>query len=139
MKKLLSLALISTLLFTVVTAVAPVATTPVLAQEITDSFCDPNNDGDRSDAIDPVACGISDPAGAQNRVAEIFANITQTLVFVVGGLSVIVIVIGGLMYVLSGGDGNNTKRAKDAIQYAIIGLVVALIAQGLVSFVLRRL
>ena len=84
--------------------------------------------------VDPTAC-----AADQSTIGKIITTIGQTLVYVVAGLSVLVIIIGGLMYVLSGGDGNNTKRAKDAIMYAVIGLVVALVAQGLVTFVLSRI
>jgi len=62
--------------------------------------------------------------------------VIQTLILIVGAASVIVIVVGGLMYVLSAGDANNTKRAKDAIMYAAVGLIVALIAQAIVSFVI---
>lgn len=84
--------------------------------------------------VDPTAC-----AADQSTIGKIITTVVQILVFVIVGISVIVIVIAGLMYVLSGGDSNNTKRAKDAIMYAIIGLAVALVAQGLVSFVLSKL
>lgn len=112
---------------------------PVFAAEIDSAICDPNGDGSTADAIDKTACGISGSAGAQSTLGRILSVITQTLVLVVGGISVIVIVIGGLMYVLSTGDPSSTKRAKDAVLYAIIGLVVALVAQGLVTFVLSRI
>lgn len=114
-------------------------TQPVFAAEIDSAICDPNGDGSTADAIDKTACGISGSAGAQSTLGRILSVITQTLVLVVGGISVIVIVIGGLMYVLSTGDPSSTKRAKDAVLYAIIGLVVALVAQGLVTFVLSRI
>lgn len=51
-------------------------------------------------------------------------------------MSVLVIVLGGLLYVISAGDANTTKRAKDAILYAVVGLVVAILAQAIVSFVI---
>ncbi len=60
----------------------------------------------------------------------------QILIIVVGGVSVLVIVVGGFLYVVSVGDPNTTKRAKDAILYAVVGLVISLFAQAIVSFVL---
>lgn len=69
---------------------------------------------------------------------SIMAKVVEIIVFLVGALSVIMIVVGGFRYVVSGGDSNATKGAKDTILYALIGLVVALFAQGLVSFVLTR-
>ncbi len=85
--------------------------------------------------LDPTAC---QPATAQSALGRILSIIVQTLVFIVGGISVIMIVIGGLRYVTSAGDPNTTKGAKDTVLYAVIGLVVAIIAQGLVTFVLSR-
>lgn len=55
-------------------------------------------------------------------------SILATVFLIAGGLSVIFIVIGGLQYVLSSGEPNGTKRAKDTIMYAVIGLVLALLA-----------
>ncbi len=80
-----------------------------------------------------------DKAAGESAVNGLLHSVLQTLVFIVGTVSVLVIVIGALMYVTSGGDPNNTKRAKDAILYAIIGIIVALLAQGIVSFVLTRI
>lgn len=62
----------------------------------------------------------------------------NTLLWIVGVASVIVIVVGGLRYVLSGGDPKNTAAAKDTILYAAIGLVVSLLAYAIVNFVLAQ-
>lgn len=110
----------------------------VYANDVTESICDPAGDGSQP-PLDSTACKIKDAQGAESAIGRIVSSITQFLVFIIGGLSVLMVVIGGLMYVLSGGDSNNTKRAKDTILYAIIGLVVALVAQGLVTFVLSKL
>lgn len=63
-------------------------------------------------------------------------NITNTLLLIVGIAAVIMLIIGGLMYIFSGGDPNNTKRAKDVILYTIIGIAVALLSYAIVTFVL---
>ena len=46
------------------------------------------------------------------------------------------IVIGGMRYVLSGGDSNQITAAKNTILYAIIGIVVAILAYAAVNFVI---
>lgn len=69
----------------------------------------------------------------------ILTKIAQAIVFITGAVSVIMIIIGGFRYVLSAGDSNATKGAKDTIMYALIGLFVAMTAQVIVSFVLQRL
>lgn len=63
-------------------------------------------------------------------------SVLNILSIVLGGIAAIVLVVAGIMYVASGGDPNNTKRAKDAILYAVIGIVVAVAAQGIVRFVI---
>ena len=65
----------------------------------------------------------------------IFAQITNVMLFIVGAISVIMIIIGGLRYVLSGGDSANVSAAKNTILYAIVGIIVALLAYAAVSFV----
>ncbi len=63
-------------------------------------------------------------------------RILNILSIILGGVAIIVLVVAGIMYVASGGDPNNTKHAKDAILYAVIGIVVAVAAQGIVRFVI---
>lgn len=66
-------------------------------------------------------------------------QITNILIFLVGAIAVLMIIIGGLRYVLSAGDQSATTSAKNTILYAIIGLVVAIMAYAIVNFVLDAL
>lgn len=66
-------------------------------------------------------------------------NVINILLYVIGIISVVMIVVGGVMYSLSEGDSGNTKKAKDTIVYAVIGLVIASLAYTIVNFVLDRL
>lgn len=60
------------------------------------------------------------------------------IVFVMAGLlSVIFIIVGGLKYTLSGGDSAGLKSAKETITYAIVGLIITLLAFGIVNFVTK--
>lgn len=68
--------------------------------------------------------------------AGIFTTVTNVLLFIVGAISVIMIVIGGLRYVLSGGNSANVTAAKNTILYAIVGLVVSMLAYALINFVI---
>lgn len=69
----------------------------------------------------------------------IFATVSNTLLFVIGALSVLMIVIGGLRYVISGGNSNAVTSAKNTILYAIVGLVIAFLAYAVINFVLNAL
>jgi Type IV secretion system pilin len=56
-----------------------------------------------------------------------------------GAISFIIIVIAGLQYVLSQGDASTINRSKSTIVYALVGLVLAIVAQSIVSFVWSKL
>jgi len=66
----------------------------------------------------------------------IFKTITNVLLFIIGAISVIMLIIGGIRYVVSGGDSGAVTSAKNTILYAIVGIVVAILAYALVNFVI---
>ncbi len=59
------------------------------------------------------------------------------LSYVLGVIAVIMIIIGGLRFVTSGGNQQSVSSAKTTIAYALLGLVVAALAQVLVHWVLN--
>ena len=61
--------------------------------------------------------------------------IINLLLFIIGAIAVIMVIIGGLRYVLSGGDANAVTSAKNTILYAIVGLAIAILAYAIVNFV----
>lgn len=77
------------------------------------------------------AKGIFDSGG-------LFESVANTLIFLIGGISVIYIILGGLRYVTSAGDPASIKSAKDTVLYAIIGVVVAILARLIVGFVINK-
>lgn len=66
----------------------------------------------------------------------IFRTITNVLLFLIGAVSVIMLIIGGIRYTISGGDSTAVTSAKNTILYAVIGIIVALLAFAIVNFVL---
>jgi hypothetical protein len=87
-------------------------------------------------AAPPAPAKCSSGTAGTNELSPIIKSIVNVLLFVIGAAAVIMIIIGGMRYVLSGGDAAGTKGAKDTIIYAIIGLIVAFLAYALVNFVL---
>ena len=67
----------------------------------------------------------------------VFRRITNTVLLIVGLISVIMLVYGGLRYILSGGDSKKVTDAKNTILYAIIGLIISMLAYAIVHFVLN--
>lgn len=75
---------------------------------------------------------------AEADTGKLVKTIVNVLSWIVGVAAVIMIIIGGLRYVLSGGDSNGVSGAKNTILYAIVGLVIVLFAQVIVAFVLTN-
>lgn len=69
----------------------------------------------------------------------VFKQITNTILYIVGIVAVIMLIIGGIKYVVSGGDSKKVTDAKNTILYAIIGLVIAFLAFAIVNFVISAL
>lgn len=65
----------------------------------------------------------------------IFRTVTNVLLFIIGAVAVIMLVIGGIRYTVSGGDQNAVTAAKNTILYAIVGIIVAILAYAAVNFV----
>lgn len=70
---------------------------------------------------------------------SIFTNIVNVLLFVIGAISVIMLIIGGIRYTISAGDSGNVTAAKNTIMYALIGLAVAFLAFAIVNWVLTAI
>ena len=81
------------------------------------------------------ARGNEQPADLFGGNNSIFGRVTNILLFLVGAISVIMLIIGGIRYVISGGDQAQVTAAKNTILYAIVGIVVAFLAYAAVAFV----
>ena len=69
----------------------------------------------------------------------VFKQITNTILYIVGIIAVIMLIIGGIKYVISGGDAKKVTDAKNTVLYAIIGLVISFLAFAIVNFVISAL
>lgn len=101
-----------------------------LAQPVGASIVDEGIDGGASAAK-------SDDQGADLfGDGGIFRTITNVLLFLIGAIAVIMLIIGGIRYTISGGDSTAVTSAKNTILYAVVGIIVALLAYAVVNFVL---
>lgn len=69
----------------------------------------------------------------------VFTKIVNILLFLIGVLSVVMLIYGGIQYVLSTGDSGKVTNAKNTILYAVVGLIVAILSYAIVNFVLTSL
>ena len=85
--------------------------------------------------------GVSSSQGddvPQDLANDVFKNIVNILLLIIGAVSVIMLIYGGIRYTTSGGNANSVTAAKNTIMYSIIGLVVAILAFAVVQFVVNQ-
>jgi hypothetical protein len=94
-----------------------------------------------ADAKTEIRNGFNQVGGAtETTTIEVrIKNIVNIFLYIIGVLSVIMIIIGGLRYTTSAGDSSRIKAAKDTIMYAVVGLAIAIVAYAIVNFVLTNL
>lgn len=88
-----------------------------------------------SDGIISVPCFFNDgPAGSQSFGALIL-TVIQILLLVVGSLSVLFLIIGGVRYVTAAGNEENAEGAKKTMTHAVIGLIVVVLSFAIITII----
>ena len=92
-----------------------------------------------------TGCDLKGGASSSNKaggVTQLFGTggvlttVINFALYFIGAISVLMLIIGGVRYTLSGGNDKAVAAAKNTILYAIIGVVIAVLAYAIVNFVL---
>jgi hypothetical protein len=112
------------------------AAPPLLISDSASAACTRNPNS----SSDYVLNGVGEAGGpcSGEGVNNVLKTIVNILSFIVGVAAIIVIILSGFRYITSGGDSNKVGAAKNALIYALVGLVIAALAQLLVQLVLNR-
>jgi hypothetical protein len=70
-------------------------------------------------------------------VPELITNLIRILFILTGLAAVIVIILAGFRLVIDNGNETQVRKAKDAITWAIVGLIVSILAFSIVAIVQR--
>ena len=112
----------------------------IVASTLIPSFARADCDSDPTECANPLQAG-SNAAKSKSNTNSLFGSggtfkvIADTLIYIVGAVAVIMLIIGGLRYVISQGNEKGVAAAKDTILYSVIGIVVAILAFAIVNFV----
>ena len=80
-----------------------------------------------------TSAGLYIPSGSEIglsdvSVTQLIRNLMNWLLYIVGFVAIIAFVIAGLQYLLAGADSKMAEKAKESMQYAMVGVLVALSA-----------
>lgn len=75
-----------------------------------------------------------DPNASPADPKQITVNIINYFVFFLGVIAVLAIVYAGILFITSGGDAEKTLRARNTLIYAIIGIIIIVLAFAIVRW-----
>jgi hypothetical protein len=106
---------------------------------VTTAFVVPVSNTAAAGALDNVCEDNTDSAVCKNKdsitTASLVSTIVNALLYLVGVVSVVMIIFGGIQFTTSQGNSANVAKAKNTITYAVIGLVVAFLAYAIINWV----
>lgn len=88
--------------------------------------------------VDGATGGECVEENSGNDLRAVIRTTLNVLTWIVGVAAVVVLIIAGFRYVVSGGSSSGVTGAKNMIIYALIGVVIALLAQVIVRFVVSN-
>lgn len=86
--------------------------------------------------ISGAEVGLEGKQVADSTVA--WNSLLNTVYSIAGIVAVLVIIVAGIYYATSNGDASNVQRAKNAILYSVIGIIVIIMAFTITQFVIGR-
>ena len=80
-----------------------------------------------------LAVPLFAPPLAADSISQVLNNTTAWIVGILAGVATLFLTIGGLRYLMAGGDPGEVERAKTALRSAAIGYGLAILAPVIVT------
>jgi hypothetical protein len=106
----------------------PLALTPV---HVASDF-----QGDACNGISQL--GGSTCSSSSGSISNLMRTVINLLSLIVGFVAIVMVIISGFRFITANGDSSSIASARSALIYALVGLVVAAMAQYIVHFVLGK-
>jgi hypothetical protein len=81
----------------------------------------------------PALAGTAGHVLAVASIDQVIANTTKWIMGILAGLATLFLTIGGLRYLMAGGNPSEVERAKTAVRSAAIGYGLAILAPVIVT------
>lgn len=109
---------------------------PIPAFAQTDVLADP--------CSDPVVAKDSPTCQSRTKINPLTGTdgtlykVSMIMAIIAGIAAVVMIIVSGIRYLTSGGDAQKVSSAKSSLIGAIVGLVIIVLAQTIITFVVKR-
>jgi hypothetical protein len=84
-------------------------------------------------AVAPAMAAAPLPVAAPHDLPTIIRNLTVWIVGILAGVATLFLTVGGVRYLMAGGDPAEVERAKSALKSAAIGYALAVLAPVLLQ------
>lgn len=90
--------------------------------------CEKVKEDDKGNPINPISGGSD----------SILYKITLIISAVAGVVAVMIIIIAGISMITAGGDSQKFANGRNTIIFAVVGLIVIILAQAIITFIVTR-
>lgn len=119
--------------------VAPAAGSPTTPTDSSTSACPPGLTPSNGSSLCMPASQFSGGVASSQTLWDLAFKIITFLLAFAGIVAVAVIIIGGFWYLTSAGNEERSEKGKKALINAVIGLVVVILAEALVTIISNAL
>lgn len=72
-------------------------------------------------------------------IPDIIAGVIRAVLGIVGSIALVIFVYGGLLWMTASGDTEKIKKAKGALTWAVLGMLVIFLSYIIVNFIITQL
>lgn len=90
-------------------------------------------------SVVPQGDGYSDGSYQLNDLLMVGINVSNIILGIVGSLTLLMFVYGGVMMLISSGNSEQVTKAKGILMAAIIGLIIVFASYTIIQFVMSAL
>lgn len=74
-----------------------------------------------------------------NATSSSLHTIIQVIIGIAGGIAVVMIVLGGMQFITAQGDPSGVAKARKTLVFALVGLIITILAEAIITFVVSKL
>lgn len=82
--------------------------------------------------ISKVFAATVEANDTSSSIADIIAGIIEFVLPFIGGVLILMVIYGGLLYITSGGDPEKLGKAKKTLLWAVLGVILIVISYSIV-------